>query len=119
MRRLVGVGLIGLLVLCIKCTSDQELVSSSLASRHYHAGRFLLTCCSEQRASEDGGTPTCVKVIESNTCAAYGHAVDAQVDEVGLANDAHKFGKLPKEARSNLKAANKASAAAGGKVKNQ
>lgn len=110
-----GTVAVGLLVLG-GCVSDRELVSDSLASRHYEAGRLAKTCC--QAGTGVWAEPTIVdgKAIAGRviacaplqtapvTCLAWKIDVNAFLDEIELASDAQKLGKLPKVARKRLKA---------------
>ncbi len=105
MKRLLA---IGLLVVSCACTSDRELVSGALATRHYEAGRCALDCCQPKTGVWDaaaGKQVDCVPRPDAPaTCAAWKKSLNALVDEVDLANDAQTYGKLPKNARTRLKA---------------
>ena len=107
MRR--HVPLILLAVLACACTSDRELVSDSLASRHWHMGRWVALCCAKPGTAADGGA-ICLapKTPAPAGCPEFGAAVDRQLDLTKLANETQVLGRLPADARAKVKAAGKA-----------
>lgn len=88
-------------------TSDRELVSDSLAARHYESGRLAKTCCQAGTGiwsdAENRVIPCATLSVEPPNCPAWKRDVNAFLDEVGLSNEAQKLGKLPKIARKRLK----------------
>lgn len=97
------------LFLSLSCTSDRELVSNALASRHYEAGRCAVLCCEPGTGRFDDATQKpilCVPLLAGAPpeCGQFKRDLNAFLDEVGISNDTIKIGKLPKNARRRLKA---------------
>lgn len=100
----------------VGCTTDRERVSDGLAARHYEAGVCARLCCVEGTGVYVEAAPgadgkivpghviPCAPLIPSPAeCPKFRRDVNAFLDEVELANDASKLGKLPKNARRRLK----------------
>lgn len=85
MKRLVPL----LCLLLTGCVSDRELVARATASYTYTEAHY------EQR---------CVQVVGPAACAGEQVSLKKAKQEVKLCNDVQKIGKLPKEAKRNLKA---------------
>ncbi len=94
MAEFVATGLV-LIVISVftSCVSDKELVTDTLAARHYHDLRY-------QRECVGSAAPPA-------TCPAFRAAVNETLAEVTVCNETQKIGKLPPMARKRLKALRK------------
>lgn len=93
----------------VSCATDRELVSNSLASRHYEASRCARLCCEPGTGVYDeakGVRVPCAPLLAGapEACPAWKRDLNTFLDEVEFSREAAELGRLPKNARKRLKA---------------
>lgn len=74
-------------------------------------GRWVALCCAKPGTAADGGVICLVpNDPQTSECKAFGAAVDRQKALTDLANETQVLGRLPAEARAQVRAAGKKAA---------